>query len=199
MYVYGEPPHTHRIAKRSYLSYVVLCPLSFLFSLLGAALLALGLWMRFDSGQWAAMNTISNGHTAVLTYIGIGAAVFLLSTLGWFGVTVKDSLWRMRLIAIFQIGMLVLLVASTYGSVVLFRMDQTTAQQKRLDIIGKNTLTPNQTMAVRTHSQTAASFVTVVAASSFLIMTTSCCLFCEAARMGGAGQELDEVPVLPRY
>merc|ERR1712178_215878 len=59
--------------------------LTSIFMLLGLAVLAAGLYMRFNTTQWDTMQNIHNGRLSVYIYMILGAAIFLLSIIGQYG------------------------------------------------------------------------------------------------------------------
>merc|ERR1711943_128270 len=77
--------------------------LTSIFMLLGLAVLAAGLYMRFDTTQWDTMQSIRNGRLSVYIYMILGAAIFLLSIIGQYG---AGKARRRFSLFIFQLGTL---------------------------------------------------------------------------------------------
>jgi hypothetical protein len=90
---------------------------SSIFALIGLLVLGMGLWMRFHRDEWIYMQSQPKGEVAVFTYIGLGAAMFVLSLLGIRGASKAHRRFSLFL---FQLGTLACLIASVYGSAVLF-------------------------------------------------------------------------------
>merc|ERR1712167_16590 len=91
--------------------------LTSIFMLLGLAVLAAGLYMRFDSTQWDTMQSIHNGRLSVYIYMILGAAIFLLSIIGQYG---AGKTRRRFSLFVFQLGTLACLAVSIWGALVLF-------------------------------------------------------------------------------
>merc|ERR1712167_22983 len=91
--------------------------LTSIFMLLGLAVLAAGLYMRFDSTQWDTMQSIHNGRLSVYIYMILGAAIFLLSIIGQYG---AGKARRRFSLFVFQLGTLACLAVSIWGALVLF-------------------------------------------------------------------------------
>merc|ERR1711939_1279252 len=100
--------------------------LTSIFMLLGLAVLAAGLYMRFDTTQWDTMQSIHNGRLSVYIYMILGAAIFLLSIIGQYG---AGKARRRFSLFVFQLGTLACLAVSIWGALVLFQVvnDSTTA------------------------------------------------------------------------
>merc|ERR1719258_566177 len=77
--------------------------------LLGLAVLAAGLYMRFDTTQWDTMQSIHNGRLCVYIYMILGAAIFLLSIIGQYG---AGKARRRFSLFVFQLGTLACLAFS---------------------------------------------------------------------------------------
>lgn len=151
---------------------------TFVFSIIGLLLLAFGLYMRIKSSQWAAMQAVDNGASAVYTYIGLGASMFVLSLLGRRGTGTGN---RFSLF-VFQIGTLACLIASIYGATVLLGVvsdsDTVTAGSQTVNAGKVNSelskhLTGEQANMLHKYQRPFAIFLACVAAAEFLMLLAS--------------------------
>jgi hypothetical protein len=153
--------------------------LTSIFMLLGLAVLAAGLYMRFDSTQWDTMQSIHNGRLSVYIYMILGAAIFLLSIIGQYG---AGKARRRFSLFIFQLGTLACLAVSIWGALVLFQVvnDSTTACigdncRNGADVNQElsNNLTQQQLDTIHKYQRPFAIFLACVAGAEGLLLICS--------------------------
>jgi uncharacterized membrane protein YeaQ/YmgE (transglycosylase-associated protein family) len=146
-----------------------------IFGLAGLALLALGLFMRFDNTQWDTVQATDNGTKVVYIYMGLGAAMFLLCALGIRGARKAGHRFSLFL---FQLGTLVCLVVSIYGAVILFDVVSESTTIKGVSVGQVNSgiasnLTPEQVADIHKYQRSFAIFLACVAGAEGLMLLAS--------------------------
>ena len=152
--------------------------LTSIFALAGLFLLGMGLWMRFDSKQWATLQQVHNGELSVYTYMGLGAVIFVLSLIGQHGSRKAN---RKFSLFVFQIGTIACLAVSIWGALVLFDIvsnssslntDQA-AKAAELNANISSQLTAEQLADIRKYQRPFAIFLASVAGAEALMLICS--------------------------